>query len=105
MPITRMPDCASGHTAVPPAAPSPTTTTSASLSFVAMSGPPRRVLEELVGVGRLHVLLGNGVQLLILLRDDQARAGEAHELPAALADVAAVHRVAEHALERVRPQH
>src|SRR5688572_21881923 len=99
-PITFSPLCASGSAAVPPAAPSPTMTTSVFLSWVAMSAPPGDAEDGVVGGGPVRGLHARADPLLHG-RDGQLDAGEPDEVPADEVGVAAVVGIAEHALERV----
>src|SRR6478672_5975229 len=99
-PMTSSPARVRGSAAVPPAAPSPTMTTSVFLSLVAMSASARDLEDGVVGgrlVRRLHLrpdpLLDGG--------HGQLDPGELDQVPAHEVRVAAVVRVAEHALQRV----
>src|SRR6476620_12798329 len=109
-PITSMPACASGSAATPPAAPSPMITTSVSFSLVAMRqilmrvhvALRRRLVERLVVVGRfvIRLQLVRFERLLVRRCHHRANAGVAEQIPADEIRVAAVVRVAEHALPR-----
>src|SRR5262245_38670723 len=102
---TFIPAFVSGQTAVPPAAPVPTMTTSTGFSTSGMSQPPCQRLEQRDRVRRLQARARDDVELLVVGADDEPRPREADELPADEVRVPAVHRVAEHALHRVRPDH
>src|SRR5262245_20221793 len=109
-PITSSPACASGSTATPPAAPSPMTTTSVSLSLVAMfhvSGmlfkTRCRLVEtfEVVGGLVIGLELAGFERFLIGRRHHGPHARVAEQIPSDEIRVAAVVRVAEGALPRV----
>src|SRR6266436_1238001 len=105
-PTTFSPACASGQTAVPPAAPSPMTTTSTGFNISGIGLPPRPAgLEKWQRIRRLEIRLRDDVDLLLVPRDDHPRTWEAHELPPGEAHVPTVSRVAEHALHGVRADH
>src|SRR4051812_21384156 len=107
-PTTSMPAWASGSAATPPAAPSPMITTSVSLSLVAMRlvlvrvqiALRGRLAERLVVVGRLVIRLQLVCleRLLIRGRHHRAHAGVPEQVPADEIRIAAVIRIAEHAL-------
>src|SRR5688572_17034080 len=104
-PTTSRPAAARGSAATPPPAPSPTMTTSACLSRLAMSASSRLVLlleAEQRKVGRRLVSRPHDcVERLLLRLEVQLDAGEAEQVPADELLVAAVERVAERPLERV----
>src|SRR5262245_14468761 len=119
MPTTLRPDSASSLARIVPVSPTPTTTTSTGVSLVAIAASSvetrqKHVLRMAVLVGRdrvaLHVrdrhwlgVVGHAVLLDVLaVRGGDAR--ESHELPRDLVAVAAVDRVGEEALHRVREQ-
>src|ERR1700685_4036174 len=89
---TFRPACASSFAMMPPVQPSPTMTTSTSLSFFAMARPSTHIrdADRLVGE-RLVAILHD----VLAMHRDGAR--EAEHLPARLVAVAAVDRVGEHA--------
>src|SRR5262249_17844756 len=119
-PITSSPACASGSTATPPAAPRPMTTTSVSLSLVAMSEisrvravihwriPPRgRLVERFEVVGRSVIRFERAglERLLVGRRHHRPHAWIPDQVPADEVGIAAVIRVAESALARVAEHH
>src|SRR5215813_4885028 len=99
-PITSRPARASGSAATPPAAPSPMMTTSVFLRLMAMAAPFDR--ERHVVIDRLAYGLRAHRHTLVVGAHRQADAGIADEIPADEVGVAAVIRIAERALNRVR---
>src|SRR4051812_13674833 len=99
-PMIWSPARVSGSAAVPPAAPSPTMTTSVFLSLVAMSASLGDLEDGVVG-GRLVRRLHPRPDPLLDRRDGQLDPGELDQVPAHEVRVAAVVGVAEHALEGV----
>src|SRR5580765_7717248 len=115
------PAWAMGSAATPPAAPRPMMTTSVSLSRVAMISafaPAFARIEHValrrgklcsglgehrVVVRRLVIRLQRDADPLVVLRDDRADAGIPDEIPADEIRVSAVERIAEGALDGVRP--
>src|SRR5688572_8545967 len=110
--MTSSPACASGRAATPPAAPRPTMTTSVRRRSTGMivavgsqSRARRLLLREHGEVVRRLMRRGRPcVEALIARRHGQADARVADEIPAYEIGVAAVVRVAERALNRVRQQ-
>src|SRR5688572_3112214 len=104
-PTTSRPAEARGSAATPPPAPSPTMTTSACLSRLAMSASSRLVL--LLEAEEREVRRGlvrrphDRVERLLLWLEVQPDAGEAEQVPADEVVVPSVERVAERPLERV----
>src|ERR1700704_5097643 len=99
-PTTSSPARASGSAATPPTAPRPTMTTSVFLRLMAMAAPVDR--ERHVVIGRLANGFGPHRHALVIGAHRQADAGIADEIPADEVGVAAVVRIAERALDRVR---
>src|SRR5207302_3065473 len=119
-PTTFRPDSASSFAMMVPVRPAPTIATSTGLSLVAMAAPP--VVTAQQDVLRVPVLvhLGDAVDdildryrhcvvrhavLLDMHGVDGGDAREADQLPAGLVAVAAIDRIGEEALQRVREQH
>src|SRR5436309_8009513 len=100
-PMTFRPPFASSAARMPPAAPTPTMTTSVfSLAMDLLSSLARqRALLLQADDGRTRELL---LALHVRRREHRLRAGEADEAPAREVLVAAVDRVGEHPLHRVR---
>src|SRR5215467_7065388 len=100
-PITSSPAWASGRAATPPTAPSPTITTSVFLRFVAIAASFLREHLEVVrrpAIGRrLHA------HALVVLGDRQTNPRVADQVPANEVCVTTIVRIAEHALDRMRP--
>src|SRR5450755_3421994 len=99
-----MPASVSSLARMPPVQPSPTMTTSTSLSFVAMARPSTHVrnAERLVRKRLAAILL----DMVAMHRDD---AGKADDRPSGLVAVAAIDRVGihafDHGLVQRRPEH
>src|SRR5215469_2148806 len=89
---TLRPDSASSFARMPPVQPSPTMTTSTSLSLVAMVRSSAQVCDADRVVGKSFVAIFRDV-----LAVDRDRAGKSEHAPARLVAVAAVDRVGEHA--------
>src|SRR5215831_7210463 len=100
-PITSSPAWASGRAATPPTAPSPTMTTSVFLRFVAIAASFLR--KHLEVVRRPAIGLWLHAQALVVLGDRHAEPGVADQVPADKVRVPAIVRIAEHALDRMRP--
>src|ERR1700677_4133639 len=90
MPATLRPARASGNTATPPAAPSPTTATSTGLRLMAVTASIRGTPQRFQRILDLLIVAGCG----------QARAGIGDQVPSAKLRVAAVVRIRQHAFER-----
>src|SRR5437763_354708 len=90
---TFSPASASSLLRIPPVQPSPTTTTSTSLSFVTIVSPSAHVRDAERISGKFLVLV-----FLDVLAMHGDRSGKADQLPARLVAVSAIDRIGEHAL-------
>src|SRR5438105_7671481 len=119
-PTAFRPDSASSFAMMVPVRPTPTIATSTGLSLVAMAAPPVIAAEQDVLRVPVLVYLGDalddildryrrcvvGHAVLLDVRGVDGRdAREADQLPAGLVAVAAIDRIGEEALQRVREQH
>src|SRR6516165_7207247 len=103
MPTTSSPDCVSGRAATPPTAPRPTITTSVFFRSVATAAAFHR--EHFVVVRGLTDCRRPHFHPLLVFADRHADARIANQVPSHKIRIAAVVRVAEGALDRVRPDH